>query len=197
MRWREQEVERSREGRLPGLGDQSVIRTFDAPEAMGVRFHEVEARSALNRVPGKTLPFNWTVNPYRGCSHACSYCLDGETPVLMADGTHRPIAKVRSGDSIYGTASIGRYRRYVATQVLAHWTTRKRAFAIALADGTELIASGDHRFLTDRGWKYVTGEEHGRGRRPHLTTNNKLMAPGDTTCSRRWETTIAGVISRA
>ena len=41
---------------------------------MGVRFHEVEARSALNRVPGDSLPFNWTVNPYRGCTHACTYC---------------------------------------------------------------------------------------------------------------------------
>jgi DNA repair photolyase len=41
---------------------------------MGVRFHEVEAKSALNRVPGEALPFAWTVNPYRGCSHACPYC---------------------------------------------------------------------------------------------------------------------------
>jgi DNA repair photolyase len=51
-----------------------VVRTFDAPEAMGVRFHEVEAKSAINRVPGEALPFSWTVNPYRGCSHACTYC---------------------------------------------------------------------------------------------------------------------------
>lgn len=37
-------------------------------------FHEVVARSALNSVPGPGLPFNWTVNPYRGCTHACRYC---------------------------------------------------------------------------------------------------------------------------
>jgi DNA repair photolyase len=75
VRWEEQDVSREREGRLPGIGEATgTVRTFDAPEAMGVRFHEVEARSALNRVPGKSLPFNWTVNPYRGCSHACVYC---------------------------------------------------------------------------------------------------------------------------
>ena len=74
MRWEGQDVEREREARLPGVGELTKTRTFDAPEAMGVRFHEVEARSALNRVPGNRLPFNYTVNPYRGCSHACAYC---------------------------------------------------------------------------------------------------------------------------
>ena len=178
VRWEGQDVEREREGRLPGLGEQSVTRTFDAPEAMGVRFHEVEARSALNRVPGRTLPFNWTVNPYRGCSHACNYCMSGDTPVLLGDGRTRPLADLREGDEIYGTARLGVYRRYIKTHVLAHWQTRKEAFRIVLADGTELIASKDHRFLTNRGWKYVIGTEHGRWRRPHLTTNVKLLGTG-------------------
>ena len=48
------------------------------------------------------------------------------------------------------------------------------------ADGTELIASGDHRLLTGRGWKHVTGSMAGRARRPHLTTNDELMGFGRT-----------------
>ena len=56
-----------------------------------------------------------------------------------------------------GTEVRGRYRRYVTTEVLAHWSTIKPAYRVTLEDGTELIASGDHRFLTNRGWKYVTG----------------------------------------
>lgn len=36
------------------------------------RYQEVRCRSALNRVQG--MPFNWTLNPYRGCTHACHYC---------------------------------------------------------------------------------------------------------------------------
>lgn len=35
-------------------------------------YQEVDCRSALNRVKG--MPFEWTLNPYRGCTHACHYC---------------------------------------------------------------------------------------------------------------------------
>lgn len=35
-------------------------------------YQEVSCRSALNRVEG--MPFNWTLNPYRGCTHGCHYC---------------------------------------------------------------------------------------------------------------------------
>jgi DNA repair photolyase len=60
--------------RLPGVGDGTVVRTFDAPEAMGINFHEVKARSALNHVPGGRFGFDWTINPFRGCTHACVFC---------------------------------------------------------------------------------------------------------------------------
>jgi DNA repair photolyase len=57
------------------FGTDAVTRTFDTPEFKGVTFHEVRARSILNRVPGASrMPFEWTVNPYRGCTHACVYC---------------------------------------------------------------------------------------------------------------------------
>jgi DNA repair photolyase len=153
-------------------------RTFDTPEFRGIECIEVEARSVINRVPGTFLPFDWTINPYRGCTHACTYCAWGDTPVLLADGRTKPLAKVAAGDRIYGTVVRGRYRRYVITEVLAQWGTVKRAYRITLEDGTELIASGDHRFLTDRGWKHVTGAEQGRDRRPSLTTSNALIGVG-------------------
>jgi DNA repair photolyase len=153
-------------------------RRFDTPEFRGITFIESEAKSIINRVPGNSLPFNWTINPYRGCSHACTYCSWGDTPILMADGRARPLAKVQVGDRIYGTMVLGRYRRYVTTEVLAQWETTKRAYRVTLEDGTELIASGDHRFLSDRGWKHVTGTEQGRNRRPFLTTNNSLIGVG-------------------
>ncbi len=176
MRWDEQRVENDL--RLPGVGDGAVVRSFDAPEAMGINFHEVRARSALNHVAGGRFGFDWTINPYRGCAHACAYCLVGETPILMADGTTRPLHDVRVGDAIYGTVRRGAYRRYEITRVRAHWTTRKAAYRVLLEDGTELIASGDHRFLTRRGWKYVLGAEQGPRQRPHLTLNSKLMGFG-------------------
>jgi DNA repair photolyase len=61
--------------RLPGYREEAVVRHFDAPEAIETRFYEVRAKSILNRVPeASQMPFRWTINPYRGCTHACRYC---------------------------------------------------------------------------------------------------------------------------
>ncbi len=144
-------------------------RTFDTPEFAGMTFLEVEAKTALNRVKG--MPFPWSINPYRGCSHACSYCLRGETPILMANGRTKPLADVRVGDAIYGTAVLGGSRRYAATRVLDHWSTIKPAYRVILEDGTELVTSGDHRFLTGRGWKRMRGPAH-------LTLGDNLVGTG-------------------
>ena len=179
VRWDNLTIENERGSALPGFKEPAVVRTFDAPEALGTRFYEVRARSAINEVPKRSrMPFRYTINPYRGCSHACVYCLSGDTPILMADGSTRPVAEVRPGQNLYGTVREGSYRRYTATPVLDHWETRKLAYRVTLADGTELVASGDHRFLTRRGWKYVTGSEQGARRRPHLTLNDKLLGTG-------------------
>ncbi|GGU85709.1 radical SAM protein [Streptomyces filipinensis] len=90
MRWENLTVESgaSREGAEHGraadaalFGAEAVVsRTFDTPEFRGITFHEVRARSVLNRVPGASrMPFEWTVNPYRGCTHACVYCFARKT----------------------------------------------------------------------------------------------------------------------
>ncbi|WP_336992274.1 Rv2578c family radical SAM protein [Leucobacter sp. VD1] len=88
MRWNGQRVDAASEATLPGLGLGEVaalpghLRTVRAPEFAGLVFHEVIAKSALNRVPASSsMPFSWTINPYRGCSHACVYC--------FARGSHR------------------------------------------------------------------------------------------------------------
>ena len=74
VRWENLTVAQDDEARLPGYSEPARVRTFDAPDALGTRFYEVRARSALNRVRGTRLPFNYSINPYRGCSHACGYC---------------------------------------------------------------------------------------------------------------------------
>ena len=57
---------------LPLIG---LVRSVTTPEFAGVTFHEVTAKSVLNKVAaGSRMPFEWTINPYRGCSHACVYC---------------------------------------------------------------------------------------------------------------------------
>lgn len=148
------------------------------PPLAELEIYEDHSKSILSRNDSPDLGFRWSVNPYRGCFHACAYCLHGDTQILMADGRIRALADIQVGDEIYGTVRSGCYRRYARTRVLAHWSTMKPTHRVLLEDGTTLIASADHRFLTNRGWKYVTGSEQGRARRPHLTQNVKLMGTG-------------------
>jgi DNA repair photolyase len=180
MRWSGQELGVEQTDALPGLAKlNNLVRSVQTPEFAGITFHEVLAKSALNKVPGQSaMPFGWTINPYRGCSHACRYCLGTETLITMADGRQKRLRSVEVGDEVLGTRVVGRYRRYTTSKVLAKWSTRKLAHRVRLGDGTEILASSDHRFLTERGWKYVTGAMSGAGQRPYLTTSNSLMGFG-------------------
>ena len=58
-------------------------RRFDTPEFRGIEFIEAECKTIINHVPGDYLPFSWTINPYRGCSHSCSYCFARPTHTFL------------------------------------------------------------------------------------------------------------------
>jgi DNA repair photolyase len=89
MRWDNLKMTTEEEERLPGYSDPAVVRHFDAPEAMGVKFFEVRAKSALNRVPEiSQVPFRWTINPYRGCTHSCKYCFARPTHEYLDMNPH-------------------------------------------------------------------------------------------------------------
>ncbi|WP_425455415.1 Rv2578c family radical SAM protein [Amycolatopsis palatopharyngis] len=82
VRWDGQRAEGGNEQALPGLA--GLVRTVRSPEFAGVTFHEVKAKSVLNKVgPSSGVPFRWTVNPYRGCSHACTYCFARNTHTYL------------------------------------------------------------------------------------------------------------------
>jgi DNA repair photolyase len=178
VRWRLEDGEDAQPALFRPDPGEVVERRPGQGAFRGMEFLHVRARTIINTLGSSALPFRHTINAYRGCSHACTYCLSADTPVLLANGRHAPIAELEVGDPVYGTEQQGRYRRYVPTPVLAHWSTTKPAYRVLLADGTELLASSDHRFLTDRGWKHVTGAEQGRGRRPHLTIGQSLLGTG-------------------
>jgi DNA repair photolyase len=185
MRWDDlrlddEQVAAATGGPVPLLPRGAVSRTFDTPEFQGITFHEVTARSALNKVPDASrMPFRWTINPYRGCTMACTYCLGEDTLVLMADGRSRPISEVIAGDLVYGTTRVGGQLRYVETEVLNSWRSVRRAVRLTLDNGTSIVASPDHRFLSNRGWKHVlSGSCWSAAQRPRLTTQNSLRGFG-------------------
>src|SRR5881296_1028520 len=73
-----------REATLPLIERGAVARTFDTPGFRGMTFFEVHARSVINKVPEKSrMPFRWTINPYRGCSHACVFCFARPTHTYL------------------------------------------------------------------------------------------------------------------
>jgi DNA repair photolyase len=157
------------------------VETFDdgwdtEPEELPPLATVVRADPARTIIAHNSSPdvgFSQSINPYRGCEHGCIYCLSGDTPILLADGGTRPLAELRVGDAIVGTARAGPQRRYVKTSVLAHWSVKRLAYRITLEDGTSVTAGGDHRFLTRFGWKFVLASKDSQ--RPHLTIGDELM----------------------
>ena len=120
-----------------------------------------------------------STNPYRGCGHECRYCLDGDTLIQMADGTTKPIRDINIGDAIIGIVNSGDgnrawNNRFATTTVLAKVVSQKDAYKITLEGGNTVICSADHRWLTERGWKYTIGSMSGDNQRPYLTTNNGI-----------------------
>lgn len=115
MRW--QQLSHGAADATPALfGTDVVSRTFDTPEFRGVTFHEVRARSLLNRVPGASrMPFEWTVNPYRGCSHACVYCFARNTHRYLdldtgADFDSQIVVKVNAPELLRAELGARRWR---------------------------------------------------------------------------------------
>ncbi|MEV4660989.1 Rv2578c family radical SAM protein [Micromonospora echinofusca] len=97
---------------LPG----AVARTFDTPGFAGMTFYEVQAKSIINKVPGTSrVPFEWTINPYRGCSHACVYCYARNTHTYLdldagADFDRKVIVKVNAGELVRRELAAPRWR---------------------------------------------------------------------------------------
>ena len=84
MRWSNLTPSDEQRAHLPGYRDEAVVRHFEAPGAISTRFYEVRAKSILNRVPeASRMPFRWTINPYRGCTHACVFCFARPTHTYL------------------------------------------------------------------------------------------------------------------
>ncbi len=150
----------------------------EGPPPAKVTLLEDRSRSILSSNDSPDVGFKWSANPYRGCLHACAYCLSPGTMVLLANGNARRLDEVVHGDEIIGTrVDPDGVRRYVRTRVLDHWSTIKPAYRLRLRDGRELIASADHRFLSQRGWRHVA---EGPDQRPWLDGDDVLLGRADS-----------------
>jgi DNA repair photolyase len=107
MRWDALQVSRDQdESAAPALfgRQEAVARTFDTPGFRGMTFYEVHAKSIINRVPASSrMAFQWTINPYRGCGHACVYCFARNTHTYLdldagADFDSKVVVKVNAAE---------------------------------------------------------------------------------------------------
>ena len=136
-----------------------------------------KALKILSRPKGNAEEYGrWSVNAYIGCSHGCLYCVSPGTQVFMADGSSKRIDDVQVGDEIYGVEKTKtNYHAIVKAKVTAKAETFKKPWRLTFSNGQQIVCSGDHRFLTERGWKFAAGSEFGNYRRPHLTPNNNMV----------------------
>jgi DNA repair photolyase len=111
MRWESLQITNvDPPGALPlaesGALSGAIVRTFDTPGFQGMTFYEVHAKSIISHVPAASrMPFEWTINPYRGCSHACVYCFARNTHTYLdLDAGHdfdsRVVVKVNAPERL-------------------------------------------------------------------------------------------------
>jgi len=98
------------------FGRDTVAKTFDTPEFRGMTFYEIHARSVINKVPASSrMAFSWTINPYRGCGHACVYCFARNTHTYLdLDAGHdfdsKVIVKVNAPERVRLELAAPRWR---------------------------------------------------------------------------------------
>ena len=131
-------------------------------EGHNVEYFTLPAKSLLNRcVSDRTLPFTWTINPYRGCEFACKYCYARYTHEFMemrdgaefeqkiyvkqhtADLLRRELRRVKPGEAIaLGTATDPYQpaeRRYEVTRSILEEFARHRGFELGIVTKSNLI----------------------------------------------------------
>jgi DNA repair photolyase len=125
-----------------------------------VEYFEIGARSILNRTK-PNMPFQWTINPYRGCEFGCHYCYARYTHEFMGMEDGRDFES-----KIYAKA---------AAPVILRRELRKldRADHIAIGTATDPYQPAERRFERTRAILEVFAEE--KGRRLSITTKSDLV----------------------
>ena len=125
-----------------------------------VQYFELPARSILNRTK-PNMPFQWTINPYRGCEFACKYCYARNTHEFME------MTPQDFEDKIYAKSAGALLLRQELRRVDAKDT-------IAIGTATDPYQPAERRFGRTRGILEVFARE--RGRRLTITTKSDLVA---------------------
>jgi DNA repair photolyase len=145
---------------MPLVGIARLASQSELLEAKSrVQYFEIPSRSILNRTK-PNMPFEWTINPYRGCEFGCKYCYARYTHEFME------MAVEEFEEKIYAKQAAAHLLR----RELAH-TPRKDS--IALGTATDPYQPAERRFGRTRSILEVFARE--RGRRLGITTKSDLV----------------------
>jgi DNA repair photolyase len=131
-------------------------------ERGGVRYLPLESRSLLNRCNGKRVPFDWTVNPYRGCAMGCRYCYAAYTHEFL--GIARP-------EEFHSTVYVKRGAEPETATALALAVRRQEL--VALGTATDPYQPGESREQVTRRFLELVAQH--RGVRLAITTKGAVI----------------------
>src|SRR5579872_2704419 len=124
-----------------------------------VTYFEIPTRSILNRTK-PSMPFQWTINPYRGCEFGCKYCYARYTHEFM----ERDVEEFEN--RIYAKAAVAE----ILKRELAKTDKRE---AIAIGTATDPYQPAERRFGRTRSMLEVFARE--RGWHVSITTKSDLI----------------------
>ncbi|MEM7412704.1 MAG: PA0069 family radical SAM protein [Myxococcota bacterium] len=139
----------------------------DSERPLATRYFRDPSRTLLARNQSPDIGFDVSLNPYRGCSHGCSYCLAPDTPVLGADFVWRPIGELRVGDELLGfdeyPPAPGIPRRLRRSRVEAVWASRKPTQRL-ITRHADVTTTAEHRWLQHGAFRWSRTEQLAPGR---------------------------------
>ena len=142
------------------MAAQSQLLEAKGPAGVPVEYFEIGARSILNRTK-PNMPFQWTINPYRGCEFGCHYCYARYTHEFMGMEDGRDFES-----KIYAKAA--------APEILRRELRKlDRADGIALGTATDPYQPAERRFARTRAILEVFAEQ--KGRHLSITTKSDLV----------------------
>ena len=135
-------------------------------EKIATVYYRDASRTILAENHSPDVPFRWSLNPYRGCEHGCSYCLVPDTPILHADMTWRPIGAARVGDVLLGfdeNSEEGKPRKFRGAVVEHVWTSTRSTLRL-VTDHADVVTTPEHRWLQARNFRWLRTEHLMPGR---------------------------------
>jgi DNA repair photolyase len=151
----------------PNPWSSSEIEYLEEVPPARLEVYEDHTRSILAENDSPDVGFRFSLNPYRGCEHGCSYCMEPTTPVLYADMSWRPLGDVQVGDVLVGFDEFpepGRTRKLRHSIVENVWWSRRPTLRL-VTDQSEVVTTAEHRWLQARDFRWSRTEKLIPGRR--------------------------------